>query len=158
MASLDAIRAAIKARLEAVPGIGRVHDYERFAKEQAGFLALYKDPSDGRIRGLWFDRASTREVDLDIATVRRIHNWRLVVYLSLDDADATAKALQTLIEAITAAFRTGRTLGGTVLDVRDMTLDDAPSGIQVDAVESVLLAGVLCHRATLRLTTETTEP
>lgn len=152
--SLDTIRAAIKAKLESVTGIGRVHDYERFAKDTAQFLALYKDATDGRLRGWWFDRTSTREIDRDIGSVRRIHTWRLTGFLALDDADATAKALQTLVESIGAAFRTDRSLGGAVLDVRDMTVDDAPSGIQVDGIEAVLLAGVLCHRAQLRLTTE----
>lgn len=157
MASLDAIRAAILATLRTVDGIGRVHDYERFAKEASKFLALYQD-DDRAIRGGWFDRLSTAERDLEIGTVRRIHTWRIVLYLGLADADASAKALQAVIEAVATAFRTDRTLAGTVLDIRDMTVDDAPAGIQVDAVEPVMLAGVLSHRATLRLTTETTEP
>lgn len=154
--SLDTVRAAIKAKLAGVSGIGVVHDYERFAKDQDAFRALYRD-TDGRVRGWWFDRVGTREVDLDVATVRRIHTWRITGYLSLDDAEATGRALQTLVESIAAAFRTDRTLGGAVLDIRDMTLDDAPSGIQVEGVEPILFAGVLCHRAQLRLVTETLE-
>lgn len=155
--SLATIRAAIRAKLEAVADIGRVHDYERFAKEPAPFLALYKDPRDGRLRGWWFDRVSTRELDRDTGTVRRIHTWRITGYLGLEDADATGKSLQDLVEAITDAFRSDRTLGGTVLDLRDMTVEDAPAGVQVDAIDTVMLAGVLCHRAQLRLTTETEE-
>jgi hypothetical protein len=31
------------------------------------------------------------------------------------------------------------------------------SGIQIEAIEPVMFAGVLCHRARLRLITETTE-
>ena len=155
--SLDTIRAAIKAKLSGVTGIGRVHDYERFAKDAAQFLALYKDGADGRIRGWWFDRVGTREIDSGTVTVRRVHTWRITGYLGLDDADATAKSLQDLAESIGAAFRADRTQGGTVLDIRDMTVEDAPSGIQIDAVEAVYFAGMLCHRAQLRLTTETEE-
>ncbi|XAI95671.1 hypothetical protein [Microcystis phage Mae-JY22] len=155
--SLDAIRAAIRIKLEGVSGIGRVYDYERFAKDASAFLALYKDPADGRIRGWWFDRFSTRELDRDTGTVRRVHSWRITGYLGLDDADATGRALQDLVEAIADAFRSDRTLGGTVLDIRDMTQDDAPAGVQVDSIDAVMLAGALCHRAGLRLTTETEE-
>lgn len=154
--SLATVRAAILATLQGVSGIGRVHSYERFAKDQDAFRLLYRD-TDGRIRGWWFDRLSTREVDLDVATVRRIHTWRITGYLALDDAEATGEALQDLVEAIATAFRTDRTLGGTVLDIRDMTLDDAPSGIQIEGMEPILFAGVLCHRAQLRLVTETLE-
>lgn len=155
--SLATIRAAIKAKLDSVSGIGRVHDYERFAKDASGLLTLYKDSSDGRIRGWWFDRFSTRELDRDTGTVRRIHTWRITGYLGLDDADATGRALQDLVEAIATAVRADRTLGGTVLDIRDMTTDDAPAGVQVDSIDAVMLAGALCHRAVLRLTTETEE-
>jgi hypothetical protein len=155
MASLSAIRAQIKAVLESVPDVGIVHDYERFASTRGAMAALYK--SGDRIKGWWFDRTATREADLDLGAVRRVHTWRLVGYVSLDDADATGKTLQDLVEAIAAAFRAARTLGGTVMDSRDMGYTDGPAGVQVDAIEPVMFADILCHRATLRLVTETIE-
>ena len=39
-----------------------------------------------------------------------------------------------------------------------MNQEDGESGIQEDAIEPVMFAGVLCHRARLRLITDTTEP
>ncbi len=157
MAAVSAIRAQIKAILDGVANIGVVHDYERFAKTKADLVTLYTSNAGGstRVRGWWFDRVATQERDVELGTVRRIHTWRIVGYLSLDDADATGKLLQDLMEAIGTAFRAQRTLGGTVLDIRDLSLEDAPSGIQVDGIEPVMFADVLCHRASLRLVTET---
>jgi hypothetical protein len=158
MATLAQIRAAIKAKLEAVANIGQVHDYERFAAREADFQALYKDATDGRIRGWNFYRVSTPERDLDIGEVRRLHTWRLTGFLSLDDADATGKSFDDLVESIATAFRTDRTLGGLIIDMKDMDNEFGPSGVQTDSIEPVMFVGVLCHRAQLTLVTETTEP
>lgn len=159
MANLAAIRAQIKARLQAVPSIGVVHDYERFATTKEAMVDLYETTigTVKQIRGWWFDRRTTAERDIDLGHVRRLHQWQIVGYLALADASATGKTLQDLVEAIADEFRDQRTLGGTVIDTRDMSLDDAPAGIQVDSIEPVMFAGVLCHRATLRLITETLE-
>lgn len=155
MSTLAEIRAAIMGKLASVSGVGRTHDYERFAQDLSGLIAHYQDGD--RIRGWALQRVSTREVDYDIAEVRRLHTWRITGYLSLDDADATEKALDDTVEAICAAFRADRTLGGVVLDCKDLEDDRGPSGIQVDQMGPIMFAKVLCHRAQLRLVTETTE-
>lgn len=158
MATVAQIRAAIKAKLAAVNGIGQVHDYERFAKTEKEFQDLYKDVTDNRIRGWNFYRTSTAERDLDLGEVRRLHTWRVSGYMSLDDLDASGKLFDDLIELIVIAFRTDRTLGGLVIDSKDMESEFGASGVQVEAIEPVMFAGVLCHRAQLALLTETTEP
>lgn len=158
MATVAQIRAAILAKLQGVAGIGQVHDYERFAKTEKEFQDLYKDVTDNRIRGWNFYRASTAERDLDLGEVRRLHAWRVAGYMSLDDADASGKLFDDLIELVVTAFRTDRTLGGLVIDSKDMESEFGASGVQVEAIEPVMFAGVLCHRAQLTLTTETTEP
>lgn len=156
MATVAQIREAIRVKLAGVAGIGKVHDYERFAAREADFQALYKD-TDNRIRGWNFYREATREQDLNYSQVRRLHSWRLAGFLSFEDADATGKSFDTLIEAIATAFRTDRTLGGLVDDIKDMDQESGESGIQVESIEPVMFAGVLCHRAKLKLITETTE-
>lgn len=157
MATLAQIRAAILAKLQGVTGIGQVHDYERFAAREADFHALYKETATVRINGWNFFRESTREADLNNGEVRRLHTFRLTGFRSLDDADATGKSFDDLVEAIAQAFRADRTLGGLIEDVKNLDEEFGESGIQVDAIEPVMFAGVLCHRARLRLVTETTE-
>lgn len=158
MATVAQIRAAIKAKLAAVTGIGQVHDYERFAKTEREFQDLYKDATSGRVKGWNFYRAATAERDLDVGEVRRLHEWRITGFMGLDDLDASGKLLDDLVELIATAFRTDRTLGGLTIDIKDMDNEFGPSGVQVDGIEPVMFAGVLCHRAQLTLVTETTEP
>lgn len=157
MATVAQIRAAILAKLQGVTGIGKVYDYERFAKTEKEFQTLYKD-TDNRIRGWNFFRFATDERDLDIGEVRRLHSWRITGFLSLDDVDASGKLFDDLVELIATAFRTDRTLGGLVIDIKDMDQEAGAAGIQVNSIEPVMFAGVLCHRAQLMLITETTEP
>lgn len=161
MATVAQIRAAILAKLQGVSGVGKVHDYERFAAREADFQALYKyEVSSGvyRILGWHFYREATREVDLNNGEVRLLHAWRIQGFMGFDDADASGKLFDDLIETIRAAFRTDRTLGGLVDDIKDMNQEEGPAGVQVDAIEPVMFAGALCHRARLSLLTETTEP
>lgn len=157
MSTVAQIRAAILAKLLAVAGIGRVHDYERFAKTEKEFQDLYRDAASGRIKGWNFYRLSTAERDLDLGGVRRLHAWKITGYMSLDDADASGKLIDDLVELIATAFRTDRTLGGRVIDSKDMENNFGASGVQIEAIEPVMFAGVLCHRAQLTLVTETTE-
>jgi len=42
MSTLATIRAAIVAKLNTVAGIGQVHNYERFARAEKDFRALYE--------------------------------------------------------------------------------------------------------------------
>jgi len=157
MATEAQIRAAILATLSGVTGIGRVHDRERFAAAEKDFASLYVD-TDRRLRGWNFQRVSVVERDLGTGEVRRLMQWRITGYLAWDDAAGTAHEIQGIVEAIAAAFRLDRTLGGVVDDLKDLSQSFGESGIQVEAIEPVLFAGVLCHRARLRLITETTEP
>lgn len=158
MATVAEIREKIHLKLVGVSGIGQVHDYERYSAREADFKTLYKDTSSGRIKGWNLYREATRELDLDNGSVRRIHTWRITGFMSIDDADATGKTFDDLVEAVATAFRTDRTLGGKVDDIKDMSQEDGESGIQVDSIEPVMFAGVLCHRARLRLVTDGTEP
>ncbi|MBI1397070.1 MAG: hypothetical protein GC151_13925 [Betaproteobacteria bacterium] len=155
MSTLAEIRAAIVSTLEGVSQIGQVNDYERFAEMASDLVAKYA--SGGRIKGWFVTRVRTAENDLDLGEVRRVHTWSITGYLSLDDADATSKTLDDLVESICSAFRADRTLGGVVIDTKDMSDEFGPTGIQVDSMDPVMFAKVLCHRARLRLVTETTE-
>lgn len=154
--SLTAIRAAIKAKLQGVSEIGQVHDYERFARSEAEFKTLYAATVGGvqRIRGWFLYRESTTRRDSDLGASRRLHAWRIVGFLSLDDADATGKTIDTLVESIDSAFAADRTLGGACLECKDLDRGDGPAGIQVERIDIVMFLSTLCHRAQLRLITE----
>ena len=157
MSTPDDIRAAIVAKLSAVPAIGVVHDYERYAKSEAEFRRLYVSEIGGQqlLRGWYARRIAAREAMGIVGVVMCVNDWRIVGYHGLDDATASEKTFDTLIESVCTAFRTDPTLGDVVGDLRDLISggDDSPYGMQIEDSAPVLLAGTLCHRAQLRLTT-----
>ncbi len=157
MASLAQIRAAIKTTLQGVAGIGKVHDYERYATREKELRELFLDAGSSRLLGFVFYRERTTEQELDIGEVRRLHTWRLYGFMGLDDASQSGLLFDDLVELAATAFRADPTLGGLVLATKDLNQNRGAMGLQVERIEPVMFGGVLCHRATLSLLTETTE-
>lgn len=139
------IREAIAATLNRVDGIGRVHLFERYAKNQGDLAALYAH--DGQLRGWHIRRVRLSEGPYPAGEVTA---WEIRGYLSLNDAAGTELDFDALIDDIRAEFRADQTLGGTVATT---WVEDA-SGIQVLDSGPVLFAGVLCHKAVLALATQ----
>lgn len=150
--SLDTIRAAIVERLAAVPGVGKVHEYQRFAAQEAPFRALfnYLDPASGAGRLLGWDvhRQATLERRDDFVH-EEVLTWRLRGFMAIADAEASEHLFDTLIEAVRAAFRVDHNLAGAVAstDYNDFC------GLQLDDSGPAMFAGVLCHAATFTLYT-----
>lgn len=145
--SLEAIRAAIVAKLNAVPGIGRVHRYERFAATNAKFVELYANGD--QILG-WHVRrvaAETKPVSFDHA--EEATSWEIRGYASLSDANESEIELDALVEAIRAAFLADDTLGGAV----ETCSTQSAAGLQLVDSGPVMFAGVLCHGVRLTLRT-----
>ena len=157
MSTLAEIRAAIVAKLQAVPAIGTVHAYERYAKTESEFRELYVSTIGGQalIRGWYLRRMATRELSAMVGVSMRVTSWRIVGYFGLDDVAESELVFDNLVEAACDAFRTDPTLGGIVADLCDLTAgsEDKPQGLQVEDFAQVLLAQKLCHRTQLLLTT-----
>jgi hypothetical protein len=145
--SLETIRAAIVAKLNAIPGIGLVHGYERFASGEKDFRAMYSNGS--RILGWHVRRVATEETSVALGRWQTIHRWEIRGYAGLSDADASEIAMDNLMEAIRDAFRADDSLGGAV---DTCTRPDA-AGIQIADSGPVMFAGVLCHGVRLTLRT-----
>lgn len=148
MPTLDQIRGAIKAKIEGVAGTGIVHDYERYANDLAAFKSLYV--SAGTLKGWLIRRVATRETSPAVGRWIVTHRWQIRAYQGLDDAAASEKAFDTLIESVRAAFRADDTLGGVV---GTCTLPDDIAGLQVEDAGPVMFAGVLAHSARCALAT-----
>lgn len=145
--SLETIRAAIVARLNTVPGIGRVYGYERFASGEKLFRDLYA--SAGRILGWYVRRVARRATRTADATYEVQYDWQVRGFLSLEDAGASELAFDALIEAAIESLNSDPTLGGLVAD----TTTERGAGAQLSDAGPVMFTGVLCHGATLTLTT-----
>lgn len=146
------IRTAIVARLNTVPGIGRVHAYERYANQLGDLAALYAWDAGGgqkQLRGWFVRRVGIRESHPSESLFREDIAWQIRGYMALSDAAESELAFDGLIDAIRAAFRTDDTLGGAV----DTCWINEEVGIQMEDAGPVLFANVLCHSARLILKT-----
>ncbi len=154
MSRLANVRAAIVARLNTVAGIGRVHDYERFAADQKRFRDLYTT-DDGLLLGWYVSLQSSREVGAVVGAVStQTCSWRIVGFMALDDGAASEKQICALIETAQEVFRAEPTLGGVVWETSDAGQGEGkPTGLQVEKIEPVMFAGMLCHNAHLSLVT-----
>jgi len=148
------IRAAIKTRLLAVANIGKVNDYERYAGQMSDLKAQYVATIAGsdQLRGWHIRRLDYKEIFVDVGRWVCHTHWRVRGFMALNDANASEKVFDDLIEAACDAFRADDTLGGTVLTCIDP--DSSESGLALAASQPVLFAGVLCHHADGRLYTQ----
>jgi hypothetical protein len=152
MPTLDEIRAAIKAKIEGVGGVGVVHDYERYAKEPSKFKTFYVSGNPAQLLGWHIRRVTTRELLEDIARWRVVVGWRIRGFMGIADATATEKAFDLKIELIRDAFRADDSLGGLIFSCIDPQSNEV--GVQVLDHRPVLLHDALCHFAELGLTTQ----
>ncbi len=146
MEKIDEIRNAIAEKIAALPGIGRVHTFERFAASEKGFRALYE--SNGRVLG-WNVRRVNTKVRRENCMWVHIHTWSIKCFSGIDDAAESELVFDRLVEAVRRAFQEDINLGGIV----ESTDEGGLSGIQVEDSGPVMFSGVLCHSARLSLTT-----
>lgn len=147
MPTISQIRDAIAGKIAAVPGSGVVHSFERYSKREADFRPFYEDA--GTIRGWHVRRATTSETVP--ARGRHVvdHRWQIRGYRALDDATASERAFDELVEALRDAFRADETLGGVVATINI----GEQAGLQVEDSGPVMFAGVLSHSVRCALTT-----
>lgn len=144
-------RVALAGLLSSVPEVGVVHGYEPYAKTQSDFAAHYvwtAPDTTKQLRGWHIRRIATRERELGVGRTLNAHTWRITGYMALDDNGATEPVFDELVEAIRQAYRLDPTLGAAA------ELSPAEgAGIDVTDSKPVVFCGVLCHSATLQLTT-----
>lgn len=152
--SFSAIRTQIKAILESVSGIGLVHDYDRWAVDWAKILELLKPSNQDKVNGWMITRTALEERLETFGRNLAGHSILIRGVYSLDDAAASGKTFDDLIDAIRDAFRVKYDLNGscqsTFLDFGSMQAE-GKIGIQMKISEMRTFAGVLCHYCELLL-------
>jgi hypothetical protein len=101
---LPDVIAAVTSRLVAVPAARNVYSYAREAKEQKKFLDLFKDQVAGNIHAWMVTRQATATRDEGTGTYRRIHEIAIMGYYSVNDAQNSEGAFQSIVEDVCAAF------------------------------------------------------
>lgn len=106
--SESGIRAQIKSTLEAVSGIGAVHDYERYPRSLADFFLAMTSGSPAQVNGWVIHRESARAERATMGRggqIERAHGFRITGFYQLDDAAGSEKDFQALLEAVFTAFK-----------------------------------------------------
>jgi len=155
MSRLAVIRTAVAQVLASVPQIGKVHEYERYLREQGKFSALYLYDLPGgkkQLRGWWLRRSATEERSINIARTINVDTWTVRGYMALDDDEASELVFDELIESFRDAVRVDPTFGGVCVE-GPLADGDNTDGVQVTDVGPVTFCGVLCHSAVLQLRT-----
>ncbi len=128
------VRSALKSVLESVPDVGAVYDYLRWTIDPATYEALFA--SGGKVKFWTISRASVDDARRYTEQVDEVHTVVLRGYLGLDDAGASEKAFQDLIDDVRAALREDYTLAGAAWN----------SGPEIHTtVEHRQFGEVLCH-------------
>lgn len=134
------LRAAIQARLLALgAGMGRVHDYERWANTPGEFLRLFQDPVTKKVFGWEIVRSGFKMRKIAMAKWEFSHQFIVRGYYVLNDAAETEKTINTLVDAIAVDFAL-TPLAGTEKGV-------LPEG----DIETRMFGAALCHVAEIRL-------
>lgn len=147
MNGVDPIRDAVVATLAAVPDIGRVHAYERYASRRSELATLYQH--QGQLRGWFLRRVRQSETSSSLGRITRVVTWVVRGYMAWSDDDASQLVFEGLLDSAIAAFRVDESLGGAV----DSTVVGESAGLQLLDAGPVMFADVLCHGAELQLLT-----
>lgn len=155
MSNLALIRTAVVAKAAAVPGMGLVHDRERYAKSEKDFRDQYLyERGDGKteVRGWSIKRVSTRELTAGLGRGIDEHTWQLRGYRAFNDEEASSTDFDEVIEAFRDAVRADPTFGGVCTS--QWSMEDGESEL-VEVLDSgpVIFCDVLCHSALLQLRT-----
>lgn len=152
---LEQIRAAIGARLAAIPDIGIVHPYERYAAREAHLSALmmwHPTPEAvPELRGWNIHRTAFRCYRKTGRVTRVETDWRISGFMALQDARQSEILMDVLADQVCAAINRDLTLGGLV---EAPASDQAtPWGVQCPESGPYMYGGILCHGVRLTLTT-----
>lgn len=155
MASTEAIRAAIAARLLTVQGLGVLHLYERYAKAEKEFqtLFMWQPPhidAQKELRGWFIRRVARREVEETHTRTSVRMDWQIRGFMGLRDGLASEIEMDAVADRVIAAIKADLTLGGLLDDQQE-----PPGSVGAQLVESgpFMFAGALCHGVRLDWTT-----
>lgn len=146
------VRAGLVSLLRRVPGIGVVHEYERFSKDEKKFQALYV--RDGQLLGWHLRRGTVKESYFDSQVVRVRTRWHIRGLAAMVDAKESELAFDDLVDQVRRIFRRFPELKNEEGKGYARTLTDEGAGAAVDESGPVMFAGALCHAVKLSLVTE----
>jgi len=148
---MSTVRDAIVAKLNAVPGIGKVNAYQRYADEMRDLEAMYV--ADGVLLGWFVSRVGVVELTAKNRMTIEKNKWLISGFMAINDANASELVFDDLLDLVRDAFRTEQLeeAPGRIIYRDDI---GKQTGIAIDDVVPALFAGVLCHFAKCTLITQ----
>lgn len=140
----------IKSRLEAIPGTGVIHAYERQCTDIKKFIDLFTVATvDNKreIRGFEITRRAVNEHKA--GAFFRHHMMLARGYRGLVDADQSAIEWQDLLDTICAAFRAVAQVEGHPEYRNGDNPNDSPA--QITIIEDRMFGSYLCHYAEINI-------
>lgn len=141
------IRAQIKTVVEGVTGVGTVHDWQRHSRSWATLKALYT--SSGTVNSFTLYRVSCATERDTMPTLLRSHVFKIDGIRELDDANASEKTFQALLDALFTAFKNNQTLGSTCQNVDPLQIDQIGTEEIEGTVYHVASCTLVCHERVL---------
>jgi hypothetical protein len=142
--SLSAIRSALKDLLLTVDGIGQVHDYKRYSSDWKTYKELFKKGTkvnEWEIQREGFDVETRGSQAVEGKVKDTTHRMVLRGFYSFDDACASEKDFDTLVDSITNIFIQNQSLADTAIIVNVPIVGD---------IVFNFLGDVLCHMVEIR--------
>ena len=97
------LRGYIKTALDGVSNIGKVYDFQKFSDTYPDYLSKFKTTISGtaQIRGWTITlNAMENEQTAMKRLSRRVYQYQIEGYMSIDDSAATEKTFAALVEAV----------------------------------------------------------
>ncbi|NQV14509.1 hypothetical protein HQ531_03550 [bacterium] len=139
--SYSAILALLNTIISGVAGTGKVHDYQRLARTEQEFITLFT--TDSVVNGWQITRRSTANSfedseELDGTLMESVYEYIMTGFYGIDDAAATEKTFQNIVEAVSDALANDETMKAAGYNTGEP---------QILVVEPRAFGPVLCHVA-----------
>jgi hypothetical protein len=134
MPLITTLRARVKADLQAVSGIGQVHDYERFSNDPSSFASFFV--SAGLVNG-WTVVVGMESAWASGHEVDRFYRVTIRGYRVVNDAAASAKSFDEEIDGVMTALENDWHLNHLV--------ENLEGGIDATDPEYRVFGEALCH-------------
>ncbi len=146
------IRAKLVEIVRSVTGAENVYDYPITFTTWDDFISHFKD-STGKILGFEIARRAAKENYDDPDEATCTHGYIIKGYMGINNAGASDKAFQSLLEAIRDRFRFDHGLSGVDLDAQGNKVMEATNvtPVQVERSDERLFGSVLCHYAEMAI-------
>jgi hypothetical protein len=142
------IKAALKAVLEGVTNMGKVHDRVRWTNEPAKFKELFFDDSKQIINGWEITRVAYAPILSVSSLIHKVHVMRCRGYYGFKDSIDTENKFQTIVDGVVDAIHSNISYTDAWDRIEDM------EGAQAVDIGLDDFAGHICHYADVEVRLE----